>query len=133
MIDYNLMDVLVTNPYGVVIPIFLTSYFIYTGVRYFKTGKFSYSEYMSKESPFKFLASMFIFTGVLMTLLIFHEFTKEEYFGTRMGILFDLLWLLCLIIFFYWYWNTKKEPFRLFHWKNEYLDDLKDEEKKKPN
>jgi hypothetical protein len=123
---YNPIDVLVTNPYSVAIPLFLTFYSIYTGVRYFKTGKLSYSKYMSKESPFKFLASMFIFTGVLMTLLIFHEFTKEEYFGARMGILVDLLWLLCLIIFFYWYWHTKKEPFQIFHWNEEYLRDSKD-------
>jgi Na+/proline symporter len=78
------------------------------GLRYFKTGNMSYSEYMSKESPFKLLASIFIFTGVLMTLFFFHEFTKEEYFGISTGILVDLLWLLFLITFFYWYMKIKK-------------------------
>ncbi len=127
---YNPIDVLVKNPYGVIIPLFLSFNSIYIGLRYFKTGKLSYSEYMSKDSSFKLHASISIFIGILITLFFFHEFTKEKYFGTSTGILVDFLWFLFLITFFYWYWNSKKEPFQLFHWEQEYLEDSKKDKKK---
>jgi hypothetical protein len=115
MSTYNLIEIILRMPNDIVIPPFLGFYFTYMGIRYYKTGKLCYSKYMHYYDSFKSLANLSLLMGASSTIVALHEFVKYSSPYLQLGILIDLLWILFLICFFWWYWHTKDDPFQQFH------------------
>jgi len=100
------------------IPITIGSFWVFNTLRYFKYGKlitFGLGPYMESYT-YKFNAILGLVIGLFFLLL-----------GMQViPLILAPFWLLFTILFFYWYWNTKEDP---FHYERRVWQDPRDKKK----